>query len=843
MKKIVAFLISVILLTGNIQVIFASNTVSLSENEKRQLAALELMVSFSEEDYITREEFSAIICKLAGSSEVNIEKAAQLDYILPFDDGTLAPTENIRFDEVVRAFVIALGYDVQVDSAYGGSYLTLASSLGITDGLGLYANSGVTEAQMGLMVYRTLEAPMMLLNLQGTDGGMYEVDEDKTILGERFGVFKGKGRITANEFSALSGGKGASKGCVNVDGGHELLVGNTDAEFLLGYYVEFLYKHGDDEDTLIWIYADSEKNRELFIEGRDIEDYDNLTYTFYDNNREKEEKLSSATAFIYNGVAVSGMKLTKKQMMPEYGEITLLDADRDGKYDTVIIMDYIPSVADYVDAEKKIVYNKGNLPTYELENADSVKVFDSKYKELELKDIKSNAVLWVAESLDKKYVTILVSAETVSGAVTGTKKDENGNKMITVSGKDYYVEKSLDEQYGFKVGSSGLYRLDIIGNIIGYEPTLSDEFIIGYLLKSTIDENEEYPLILKILSDEEPHNYFCDEKVKLNGIAISNYNALANELSETPGNVKKQIIRFKLNSEGRITYIETASDTVTSDGRLFKEGVIPPRSEGAGTLFKRDDGGLLSNYFALGKDAVVIVIPADKEDYDSYVYGKPENLKNDALTYGLTAYKIDDNSDYCVAAVWNDGQSGDNKFSPNGGTRGTLYDVATTLDENNEVIYEITYYSGTSLQTAVTDDAELVAELSSGDIIRFTTNNTTGIINAMTRDYDYSENTIPSGLDTSGGYGAEYRISCGTVVKKQKNSVKIDSNNIPSPANRFIDYELLLFDNCKSVTVCEFARGGKPVLRSGKTSEIAVGDKIVYTQNWGGPINITLYKD
>jgi len=98
-------------------------------------------------------------------------------------------------------------------------------------------------------------------------------------------------------------------------------------------------------------------------------------------------------------------------------------------------------------------------------------------------------------------------------------------------------------------------------------------------------------------------------------------------------------------------------------------------------------------------------------------------------------------------------------------------------------------------------------------------------------------------LDTSGGYGAEYRISCGTVVKKQKNSVKIDSNNIPSPANRFIDYELLLFDNCKSVTVCEFARGGKPVLRSGKTSEIAVGDKIVYTQNWGGPINITLYKD
>ena len=842
MKKILAFIIGMILMVGNIQFVSAENIKNINENEKRQLAALGLMNSFSEDDYITREEFSYIICKLAGSSQNNIEKAAELDLILPYNDGTLAPKDNIRFDEAIRGFIITLGYDVQVETVYGGDYLSLASALGLTDNLGLYADSKINEKQMALLVYRCLETPMMLLNFQGSNGGVYETDEDKTILSERFNVYKGKGIVTANEFSSLSGRKGTIKGSVNIDG-YEYLAGETDAEFLLGYYVEFLYQNKDDENTLIWINADSEKNSELFIEGRDIVDYNNMTYTFETEKGEKKEKLQNNSVFIYNGVAAARSKLTKKQMIPEYGEITLIDADRNGEYDTVIIMDYTPSIVDYVNVDKKIIKNQRKVLEYNFENTEGLKIFDNKYKELELKNIKANDCIWVAESLDKKYATILISKETVTGSVTGIKYDDDGNRIIVISGREYYVEKSLDEQYNFKIGNNGLFRLDIVGNIIGYEPMLSDEFTIGYLLKATIDENEEYPLILKILADKDPHNYFCDEKVKLNGKLISDYRVLVNELYETPGSVKKQIIRFKQNAEGKITYIETASDKPTPDGRLFKEGFIPERAKGAGTLFKRDDGGILSNYFALGKDAVVIVVPPDKEDYNSYIYGRPEDLKNDALTYGLTAYKVDDNSDYCVAAVWDDGQAGSNKFSPSGGTRGTLYEISTTIDENNEVVYEVKYYNNGALAIAITDDVELVEELSAGDIIRFTVSNIDGRINAMTRDYDYSENTIPSGLDTSGGYGAEYRISCGTVVKKQKNSVKIDSNNIPTPANTFIDYELLLFDNCKSVTVCEFVRGGKPILRSGTTSEITVGDKIVYTQNWGGPITITVYKD
>lgn len=840
MKRIITFFTAFIMIIGIFPSADAKTSVFLHKHKEEQLLALGIMTSISvqENDYVTREEFSEIICKLGGSKEISLEKAAEMGFISPYDDGSLAPEANIRYDEVVRGLIIALGYDAEVDSVYGGSYIAAAGSIGITDSISLYANSYVNEKQLATMLYESLDVPMMLLSVKGS-GAEYEVNNDKTILSERFDAYRGKGRVTSNAYSSLTDSNGTSKDKVIVDGTLELNVGLTDAEFLLGYYSEFLYKEEDDENTLIWIVADGDKNSELFIEGRDIIDYNNLTYTFELNGRERSETLSNNAAFIYNGVAVSASKLTQNQMMPEYGEVTLLDTDRNGTYDTAIIMDYVASVVDYVDAEKMTVTNKRNIPAYELENADAVKVFDEKYKELELKDIKTNDVIWTAKSLDGKYVTILVSYKSVTGTVTGT-QNEDDETIITIDGEEYYVDKSLSKQYNFKLGSNGLFRLDILGNIIGYEPTLSDEFSFGYLLKATVDENEEYPLILKILADEDPHNYICDEKIKVNGVSYKDYAAVLNEICESPATVKKQIIRFKLNAEGRINYIETASDKPTTDGRLFKEAEIPVREFGAGGYFK-SNGSYVANYFALESDAVVIMVPSDPEDYDSYVFTKPNAIKDDTFMYGITAYKVDDNSDYCVAAVWADNQKSSSKNSPSRmGKKGILHDITETLDEDDEMVYTLTYSNWINTATVTTDDPELVEGLDTGDIIRFDVDSITGEILALTTDYDFSEHTIPSGYDTSGGYVQEYRISCGTVVKKQNNSIKISVNNIPSPQNKFVDNELLLFD--KSTTyIVEKTRKGISV-RSGSNSEIQVGDRIVYTQLWGATATIFIYK-
>lgn len=837
MKKIITFLTACIMAVGILPAANAKTSVFLNKHKEEQLSALGIMTSISAQEnaYVTREKYSEIICKLGGSAQANMEKAVQMGLILPYDDGSLAPDANIRYDEAVRGLVIALGYDAQVEQVYGGSYIAAADAIGITQASASFANSYVSEKQLAGMVYESLDVPMMLLEYKG-NGAEYSVDDNKTILSERFDVKRGKGRITSNRYSSLADSKGTSRDTVIIDGTLELDTGSTDAEFLLGYYSEFMYRQ-DDEDTLIWIVADSDKNSEIFIEGEDIVDYKNLCYTFEKDNREKSEALQSGCTIIYNGVAAAASKLTKSQMMPEYGEVTLLDADLNGKYDTVIIMDYKASVVDYTDTDKMTVSNKRNA-TYELEKADTVKIFNEKYKELALKDIKTNDVIWVAESLNGKYVTILVSSKSITGSVTATEK-EYDEAIVTINGEQHKVDKALNEQYNFKLGSNGVFRLDILGNIIGYEPTLSDEFKIGYLLKGVLNENEEYPLILKILDDEDPHNYLCDNKIKLNG-APKNYKAALSEISEADGGVKKQLIRFKINAEGRINNIETAQDKPTTDGRMFKEAEIPPRELGAGGNFKAA-GYYVANCFALEADAVVVIVPSDEEDYEAYVFTTPKTIKDDTPMYGVKAYKIDDNADYCIAAVWNNNQSVSSKNSPSRlGKKGILHSITQTIDENDEMIYNITYSNWTEKATITTDDPELVEGLTPGDIIRFDLDLITGEVLALTTDYDYSEHSIPSGLDTNGGYVQQYRISCGTVVKKQNNSIKISVRNVPSPQNKFVDNELLLFD--KSTTyIVEKTRKGLSV-RSGSNSEIRVGDRIVYTQLWGINATIFVYK-
>lgn len=841
MRRILCFLLFVIISVGGASGVYAQKSISVNKHIYEQLKALDIMsdAEQKEEEYITREEFAYIMCKLAGSQETGIKKAAELGYLLAYDDGSLQPNAKIRFDEVVRALVIVLGYDVQVKTVYGGSYMQAAESLGIIKSVALLPDSYVNKRQMAVMVYESLDIPLMRLNISGADNIGYEVNEKKTILSENFKVQRGKGNITSNEFSSLYRDDGTGRKSVIVDGDLELETGNTDAEFLLGYYSEFLYRSEDGKNMLLWIYADLKKNREVFIESRDIINYDKLTYTFYLEGKRKSEKLSDSAVFIYNGVAVSVTELNKRQMMPEYGEISLIDSDCNGIYDTVMIMDYIPSVIDCVDVEKAIIINKQDVDSYNLESADAVKIFDKEYNELQLKDIKNNDVIWFAESLNKRYITILVSKENITGTIAGVEKD--GEKtIVTILGKKYFVDNGLNEKNKFKVGKSGKFKMDIVGNIIGYEPIANGALRVGYLLKSMVDENEESPLILKILDGETSSNYFCAEKIRINDNIYTDYKLALAELSENSEKVKKQIIRFKIDANGKVNYIETAVNAPSGDGRMFVEAVIPAREFNVGGYFK-SNGNYVANCFALDDNAVVIMVPSDEEDYGSYVYTTPKAIKDDTYMYGITAYKDDDNADYCFAAVWADNQKASSKNSPSRmGKKGILHDVEMSLNDEDEEIYKLTYSDWIGTKTVTTDDAELVEGLETGDIIRFDQDSITGEILALTVDYDYNTHSIPSGYDTSGGYVQEYRISCGYVVKKQNNSIKIEVKNIPQPQNKFVDKELLLFDKCKTYVV-EKTRKGIEV-RNGSNSEIQVGDKLVYTQLWGATATIFVYR-
>lgn len=195
------------------------------------------------------------------------------------------------------------------------------------------------------MLYKCIDIPVMTAKYEA--GHMvYTVSEDETFLEKRHEIYFAKGIVTANENTSLSGTMGTSKSMIQI-GDTLYNVGKNDCADLLEYYVKVYYKADDDDYTLLWAYADDGKNNELYLETDDIDSFSDGVCSYDYNGQVKKAKMDKGAYYIYNGRAAALSKIPR--LKPINGEVTLLDYNNDGKYDTAIIMDYISAVVDDVN--------------------------------------------------------------------------------------------------------------------------------------------------------------------------------------------------------------------------------------------------------------------------------------------------------------------------------------------------------------------------------------------------------------------------------------------------------------------------------------------------------------
>ena len=120
------------------------------------------------------------------------------------------------------------------------------------------------------------------------------------------------------------------------------------------------------------------------------------------------------------------------------GNITLLDSNKNGKYDIVFVKNYENIVVDTVSSTGKIV-DKYSQKVLKLDDTVDFRITKG-LEEISVSDLAEYDVLSVAASLDKELYEVEVTNKTVEGKVTG--KDSKG---VLINGTKYKVAANYTE--------------------------------------------------------------------------------------------------------------------------------------------------------------------------------------------------------------------------------------------------------------------------------------------------------------------------------------------------------------------------------------------------------------
>jgi len=167
---------------------------NLKRAEFCKMAVVMMGIEDQEPGYRNRTIFTDVDSKHWARGYINLAASGQEKFISGMGNGKFAPEENITFAQAVTILVRLLGYsDSDTNMQWPEGYLTLADTVGLTDGFDTAANAAITRAQAA-----RLFAEMLLCSTK--NGGAY--------LG-RFGNVSEGVIILSNDAVAADGSSGA----------------------------------------------------------------------------------------------------------------------------------------------------------------------------------------------------------------------------------------------------------------------------------------------------------------------------------------------------------------------------------------------------------------------------------------------------------------------------------------------------------------------------------------------------------------------------------------------------------------------------------------------------------
>ena len=684
---------------------------------------------FRPNSQLTRGEFAKIVANIFSEDmriisdypfvdvgdDVSLKGAVSIVYgyglMLGKGDGYFRPEEPITGAEAVKTLVALAGYTSMAEArgGYFNGYHSVAMENGILKNLNINFAKPITRRQAALMTANALEVkPLDIIGVK--DGSNVYSKNANTLLESYAGIYKERGIVTANKFTALYSESSAKDGMVRItadDVEESYVVYDSAVYDYLGYHVEFYYSIDKSSEDKELLYLREYNTVTQKIEPSDIQSYADGTLTYYDNNERSDDVYIQPTApIIKNGVYLGRLAHTMTVQgdlsMPS-GMLKLIDNDHDKKVDIVIIYSYVNGLIDSISKSKNKIFLKGNQ-SIEFNFSDDRNRIIKDGKEITSEELNNFDCVSVAVSDNGDVTTVYVST---SASISGV-LDTVDKESVYIDGQEYELGGRIDLNgriYGVQdflkkltLGTDITVYFNIDNKVVAlYGGKTEDQY--GYLMNALYDDNMSQLWLRIFTQNGKVVRLEGDERIRISGkkeYAKDVYQMLLNGSS-----VRRQVIRYKVNAEDKISKLTLPDLEAGKNNEAFEgdDSLIPYGSPYQFSNQRFYWGKGLGNAdtgvkeFVLDDSTLVFQIPGDNNEKNYRVLTK--SIFSNSESYDVMPYNVDRGGKAAFVAVDMSSSSAIDAYSQ-------VYlvtKVIDTIDEDNEPVKELKLVSKGSEST------------------------------------------------------------------------------------------------------------------------------------------------
>jgi len=553
------------------------------------------------------------------SGYVNI--ASGLGVINGDGNGKFRPDDKVKYNEAVKMLVCVLGYGLhaQENGGWPAGYLVQATTLGIDEDV-INQSGEASRETVAKLVYNTIDLEYLEKVGYGTEEQWVSV-EGRTLLSEKMKVTKLEDIVSETYTTSLFGEGDLKEGQVRI-GTTRLLLGESDIAKYVGYpviaYAKFDPKVDKNLSTLA--YYEIMEEDVVIIEAI-TEEFAGATaksitlYEDYENSAKTITYTTDDTTYIFeNGVgnmAFDVSSLYKDGKATFEGKLVIIDIDDDQVIDSLFVQNTDTIVVSSIAKSNKGFYIRGKYTNERYPaNNKLINLADETAKisilkdgeQVEYSDLEEFDVVTYTQS--GNVYNFVVSNETVEGVVEQiTSDDEIVVDGVAYEKSAYYIEKTDKEPTkACKLGDEVVMYLDSYGQIAYTEITATGgtdtyAYVLGMEVEKGFEEDEDEISLIVLSTDNEKVKLPIAQKAKLkkNVYYVGVKNGTITDTSVEVGTVEerftegvskadladfgiisegkivKQLIKYAVDADGKLTEIETAlnikgKESFVSDG-------------------------------------------------------------------------------------------------------------------------------------------------------------------------------------------------------------------------------------------------------------------------------------
>ena len=690
MKKIIHILIICALLFSIVQTPYSYASEGSGE-EYALLTNLGIIKPGTDKfnELLTVEDFARMIVMLnnngnkVGNTDF-VQFAKDIGFI---DDSTKAPFSR----NTVAATLIKSVYREFCHGKEEQDVIKIGSEQGLFKSVSIADNSALTLGEAASLARNALEMKSVHY-----DGKTYKFD-DESILEKNFEITEQDGVLYTGKMQDIP------ENCISID--NDIYETDKDYSKYGGYKVRAYVK----EDKVVSIDALKFKNEIYIIAANDIKSVDSDSITFY-KTRDKDKKIliDSNAKEIFNGRLV---EFDYNDMNISNGFVTLIRHPGNSEYNVIVINQYDVMVAG----------GAGNNEIYGIEGSGmNVRLNPNKVKttitldgeEVELSEIKKYDVLTLKYTKQRDALDIEIIRNTISGTL------EQWNSDVIKVGRKTYVKSAYFKKFAKQpeLGSEIELLMDKSGFAVDLK-YISDENRYGYFMGMYFDDEQDKNVIRILDQDGSRIQLPLKNKLVLNGNSVkadtAQNNAVVNAFKtlvecDTDGNVSQrtvndyvyQVILYKTNSAGEVTYIDTAIEEPNEDSeeQLQLDAYINKNIK-----YKSGAGQFVDSFGITSDKTVIFRVPSTDNVFDDsgnldgekrslanknkhYEIASPSFIKNDAKVI-ISGYNISRGGLASLAVLYNEDLSAAADFKDTSMPLFVVTKVMNGIDPDGEICY------------------------------------------------------------------------------------------------------------------------------------------------------------